>query len=138
MNAYEVRITEVHGISLSSMKSCETYVGEIVRVETGDVAYRTKYYHEAKTARLQAARFRKNYEHHLAKHGVGFEQQEADRKAGERAARDAKREADRRVRDAAHDLLAALERLLPVAASAYGALTVDLDAARAAIAKATG
>jgi hypothetical protein len=39
---------------------------------------------------------------------------------------------------AAPDLLAALETLLPVAATAFGALTVDLDAARAAIAKAKG
>lgn len=135
MNAYEVRVSEDYSM-MSNMRFCDTYTGEIVRIATGDVAYRTKRYLEPKTARLQAARLRKNYEYHLIKHGVGFEQQEAERKAQERAERDAKREADRRVRDAAHDLLAALERLLPVAASAYGALTVDLDAARAAIAKA--
>jgi len=135
MNAYEVRVSEDYSM-MSNMRFCDTYTGEIVRIATGDVAYRTKRYLEPKTARLQAARLRKNYEHHLIKHGVGFEQQEAERKAKERAERDAKREAYRRVRDSAHDLLAALERLLPVAASAYGALTVDLDAARAAIAKA--
>jgi hypothetical protein len=135
MNAYEVRVSEDYSM-MSNMRFCDTYTGENVRIATGDVAYRTKRYLEPKTARLQAARLRKNYEHHLIKHGVGFEQQEAERKAKERAERDAKREADRRVRDAAHELLAALERLLPVAASAYGALTVDLDAARAAIAKA--
>lgn len=39
---------------------------------------------------------------------------------------------------AAPDLLAALEALLPIAATAYGVLTADLDIARAAIAKAKG
>ena len=108
MNAYEVRVAEGHALSLSNMRQYETYRGEIVRVDTGAVAYRTKPYHEPNTARLQAARLRKNYEHHLIKHGVGFEQQEAERKANERAARDAKLEADRRVRDAAPEMLAVL------------------------------
>lgn len=39
---------------------------------------------------------------------------------------------------AAPDLLEALMVLLPVASSAYGALSKDLDQARAAISKATG
>ena len=39
---------------------------------------------------------------------------------------------------AAPDLLAALKVLLPLAASSYGALSKDLNQARAAIAKATG
>ena len=108
MNAYEVRVAEGHALSLSNMRQYETYRGEIVRVDTGAVAYRTKPYHEPNTARLQAARLRKNYEHHLVKHGVGFEQQEAERKANERAARDAKLEADRRVREAAPEMLAVL------------------------------
>ena len=46
--------------------------------------------------------------------------------------------ANARLIAAAPDLLAALETRLPVAASAYGAMTNDLDAARAAIAKARG
>ena len=107
MNAYEVRVAEDYSM-MSNMRFCDTYTGEIVRIATGDVAYRTKRYLEPNTARLQAARLRKNYEHHLLKHGVGFEQQEAERKAKERAERDAKREADRRVRDAAPEMLAVL------------------------------
>jgi hypothetical protein len=139
MNAYEVRVAEGRTLSLSNMWSYKTYTGEIVRVDTGDVAYRTKLYQEANTARLQAARLRKNYEHYLVKHGVGFEQQEAERKANERAERDAKREADRRVRDAAHDLLAALLPLVEGSPVSGGMIRFDGDelrAARAAIAKA--
>ena len=119
-----------------------TYVGEIVRTATGKVAYRTKHYLEPKTARLQASRLRKNYEYHLVKHGVGFEQQEEERKAKERAERDAKRAADRRVRDAAHDLLSAVEALLAMPAASgtrpdrYEQRDKAIEAARAAIAKA--
>lgn len=137
MNAYEVRVTEAHAISLSNLRSYDTYVGEIVRTATGEVAYRTKHYIDPKTARLQAGRLRRNYEYHLTKYGVGFEQQEAERKAQERAARDAKREAERRVRDAAHDLLAALEWAVETADTEQ----YEADwyaAARVAIAKATG
>ena len=138
MNAYEVRVAEDYSM-MSNMRFCDTYTGEIVRIATGDVAYRTKRYLEPNTARLQAARLRKNYEHHLVKHGVGFEQQEAERKAKERAERDAKREADRRVRDAAHDLLAALLPLVEASPVNGGMMRFDGDElrdARAAVAKA--
>ena len=47
-------------------------------------------------------------------------------------------EANARLMAASKDLLEALKVLLPIAASAYGALSKDLDQARAAIAKATG
>ena len=47
-------------------------------------------------------------------------------------------EANARLIAAAPDLLAALEHLLPIASRAFGVLTADLDAARAAIAKAKG
>ncbi len=49
----------------------------------------------------------------------------------------AEQEANARLIDAAPDLLEALKVLLPVAANAYGALSKDLDQARAAIAKAS-
>jgi hypothetical protein len=136
MNAYEVRVSEDYSM-MSNMRFCDTYTGEIVRIATGDVAYRTKRYLEPKTARLQAARLRKNYEYHLLKHGVGFEQQEAERKAKERAERDAKREADRRVRDAAHELLAACQAVLDEFPAADGRRIESVKAiCRAAITKA--
>lgn len=46
--------------------------------------------------------------------------------------------ANARLIAAAPDLLEAVQKLLPLAAKSFGALTVDLDAARAAVAKATG
>lgn len=46
--------------------------------------------------------------------------------------------ADARLIAAAPDLYAALEVLLPIAATAYGALSKDIDLARAALAKARG
>ena len=138
--AYTVRLRDAHAFSLSG-RSFEAFVGEIVRIDTGKVAYKTKFYEEKRTARLQAARYLKRYEHHLVKHGIGFEEQEAQRRAAERAARDAKRAADRLVRDAAHDLLAALLPLVEASPVGGGMIRFDgdeLQAARAAIAKATG
>lgn len=143
-NQYEVRITGGHAISLNTLRGYDTFTGEIVRTATGAVAYRTRPYTEARTARLQAARLRKNYEHHLAKHGIGWEEQEAERKAKAKAEREAKREADRRLRDAAPDLLAALEGLLAAPAASgsapdrYDRRDAAVVAARAAIAKAQG
>lgn len=138
--AYTVRLRDAHAYSLTG-RSFACFVGEIVRIDTGKVAYSSKFYEEKRTARLQAARYLKRYEHHLVKHGIGFEEQEAQRKAAERAARDAKRAADRLVRDAAHDLLAALLPLVNASPVDGGMIRFDgdeLQAARAAIAKATG
>ena len=50
---------------------------------------------------------------------------------------DVRNPADAQLICAAPELLAALKVLLPIAASAYGALSKDLDQARAAIARAT-
>jgi len=108
MSNYKVCIRDAHAYSLTG-RSFECFVGEIVRVDTGKVAYRTKFYEEKRAAHLQAARYLKRYEQHLAKYGIGFEEQEEQRKAAERAERDAKRATDRRVREAAFDLLDALE-----------------------------
>ena len=108
---YEIRIRDVKGLSLSNLATYDLYRGEIVRVATGAIAYETRTYSDARTARLQAARLVKNYEHHLAKHGVGFEEQEAARKAKERADRKAKQAAERRVRDEAHAMLAVIRQL---------------------------
>ena len=141
---YEVRVADVCGISFSDMRTVDLYRGEIVRISTGKIAYKTKDYYEPRTARLQASRLLKNYEHHLAKHGVGFEEQEAQRKADERAARETKRNAERLLRDAARDLLAALQGLLAVPAASGTSpdrntkREAAVKAAQAAIAKATG
>lgn len=110
---YEVRVADVCGLSLSDLRMRDFYCGEIVRVSTGDVAYRTKSYSEPRTARLQAARLLKNYEYHLAKHGVGFEEQEAQRKADLKARREAAKIARRATTNAAPDLLAALQQVAP-------------------------
>jgi len=50
---------------------------------------------------------------------------------------DVRNPADAQLICAAPELLAALKVLLPIAASAYGALSKDLDQARDAIARAT-
>jgi len=109
---YIVKVREAEGISLSNLRAYDYYVGEIIRIDTGAVAYNTRGYDSIRAARLQAARYIKRYEHHLAKHGIGFEEQEAARKAEERAERDAKRRADRRVRDEAHATLGSLRKML--------------------------
>jgi hypothetical protein len=133
MTNYEVRIIDVVSFDMN-LNSREMFRGQIVRIDSGAEAYATKCYSDKRTARLQAARYVKNYEHHLAKHGIGWEEQQAQKKAAERAARDAKREADRKVRDAAHDMLAALEEIA-FRAERHG---MNTDEARAAIAKAKG
>jgi len=138
--AYTVRLRDAHVFSLSG-RSFEAFVGEIVRIDTGKVAYSSKLYEEKRTARLQAARYLKRYEHHLVKHGIGFEEQEEQRKAAERAERDAKRATDRRVREAAPDLLVALQNLLEdalVAGLSDSTVSGSIFEARAAIRKAKG
>jgi hypothetical protein len=109
---YIVKVREAKSISMTNLRLYECYIGEIIRIDTGAVAYSTRYYNSIRSARLQAARYLKRYEHHLAKNGIGFEEQEAARKAEERSARDAKREADRRVRDEAPAMLEALRTLM--------------------------
>jgi hypothetical protein len=131
MTNYEVRIVDVVAYDMG-LNSREMFRGQIVRLGSGAEAHITKCYEDKRTARLQAARYLKRFEHHLAKHGIGWEEQQAQKKAAERAARDAKREADRKVRDAAHDLLAALEALA-FRAERHG---MNTDEAQAAIAKA--
>ena len=111
MSNYETRIVDVVAFDMN-LRPRDMHRGQIVRIATGKVAYETKCYGERRTARLQAARYLKNFEHHLAKHGIGFEEQQEQKKAAERAARYAKREVDRRLRAAAPDLLAALEDLM--------------------------
>jgi CRISPR/Cas system-associated protein Cas7 (RAMP superfamily) len=140
MSNYKVCIRDAHAYSLTG-RSFECFVGEIVRVDTGKVAYRTKFYEEKRAAHLQAARYIKRYEQHLAKHGIGFEEQEEQRKAAERAERDAKRANDRRVREAAPDLLVALQNLLDdalVAGLSDSTVSGSIFEARAAIRKAKG
>lgn len=110
---YQVRVVDVCGLSFSSMRMHDFYRGEIIRVGTGEVAYRTKDYSEARTARLQASRFVKNFEHHLAKHGIGFEEQEAAKKADLRKRREAAKKARRETQTKAPDLLAALRAVAP-------------------------
>jgi hypothetical protein len=109
MTNYEVRIVDI--AAYVNMRFVDCYRGEIVRISTGDVAFRTKDYLDKRAARLQASRFLKNYEYHLAKHGIGFEEQQAQRKQAERLERERKREEARRLREAAPDLLAALIEL---------------------------
>jgi hypothetical protein len=141
MANYEVRVVDVAGLDFN-MRFVDCYRGEIVRISTGDVAFRTKDYLDKRTARLQASRLLKNYEYHLAKQGIGFEEQQAQRKQAERLERERKREAANRLRKAAPDLLVALEKCLPVidayrrAALGDGDLTAQV--VRAAIAKAKG
>ena len=138
--AYTVRLRDADAYN-SKLERFECFVGEIVRIATGKVAYKTKFYEEKRTARLQAARYLKRYEHHLVKHGIGFEEQEAQRIAEQLAERNARLAADRLVRDAAHDLLAALLPLVEASPVGGGMIRFDgdeLQAARAAIAKATG
>ena len=108
---YIVRVRDAT-IVTTDLEYRDCYIGEILRIDTGAVAYSTRFYESIRAARLQAARFIKRYEHHLIKHGIGFEEQEAARKAAERAERDAKREADRRVRDEAPAMLEALRTLM--------------------------
>lgn len=110
---YEVRVADLCGFSLSSARTIDLYQGQIVRVSTGKVAYKTRSYHEARTARLQASRLVKNYEHHLAKHGVGFEEQEEQRKADFRAKLEAAKTARHATTKAAPELLAALQQIAP-------------------------
>jgi hypothetical protein len=140
MTNYKVNVRDAVAYSLD-MTRFECFVGEIVRIDTGKVAYSTKFYEEKRAAHLQAARYVKRYEQHLAKHGIGFEEQEAQRKAAERAERDAKRATDRRVREAAPDLLVALQNLLDdalVAGLSDSIVSGSVFEARAAIRKAKG
>lgn len=131
MSNYEVRVADVCAYD-TNLRLRDMYRGQIIRLATGKVAYETKCYAEKRTARLQAARYVKNFEHHLTKHGIGFEEQQEQKKAAERAEREAKRAAERRLRDAAPDMLAALEYLVSLGGGDA------LDVARAAIAKAKG
>jgi hypothetical protein len=140
MSNYKVNVRDDVAYSLN-LTRFDCFVGEIVRIDTGKVAYSTKFYEEPRAARLQAARYLKRYEHHLAKHGIGFEEQEAQRKAAERAERDAKRANDRKVREAAPDLLVALQNLLDdalVAGLSDSTVSGSVFEARAAIRKAKG
>jgi len=140
MSNYKVNVRDAVAYSLN-LTRFDCFVGEIVRIDTGKVAYKTKFYEEKRAAHLQAARYVKRYEHHLAKHGIGFEEQEEQRKAAERAERDAKRATDRRVREAAPDLLVALQNLLDdalVAGLSDSTVSGSVFEARAAIRKAKG
>jgi len=140
MSNYKVCIRDAHAYSLTG-RSFECFVGDIIRIDTGKVAYSSKFYEERRSAHLQAARYLKRYEQHLAKYGIGFEEQEEQRKAAERAERDAKRATDRRVREAAPDLLVALENLLEdalIAGLSDSTVSGSVFEARAAISKARG
>jgi hypothetical protein len=140
MSNYKVHVRDAVAYSLN-MTRFDCFVGEIVRIDTGKVAYHTKFYEEKRAAHLQAARYIKRYEQHLAKHGIGFEEQEEQRKAAERAERDAKRATDRKVREAAPDLLVALQNLLDdalVAGLSDSTVSGSVFEARAAIRKAKG
>jgi len=140
MSNYKVNVRDAVAYSLD-MTRFDCFVGEIVRIDTGKVAYHTKFYEEKRAAHLQASRYVKRYEQHLAKHGIGFEEQEEQRKAVERAERDAKRATDRRVREAAPDLLVALQNLLDdalVAGLSDSIVSGSVFEARSAIRKAKG
>ena len=139
MANYEVRVVDVAGLDFN-MRFVDCYRGEIVRISSGGVAFKTKNYHDKRAARLQASRLLKNYEHHLVKHGIGFEEQQAQRKAQERLERENNRKAAQRIRDAAPDLLAALEKILAHedALSATLAGMAVIGHAKGAIAKAKG
>lgn len=110
---YEVRVADLCGIGLTTMRMVDLYRGEIVRIKTGEVAYKTKNYSEPRTARLQASRLLKNFEHHLAKHGIGFEEQEAQRKENLKARRNAAKTARHATTQKAAELLAALQEVAP-------------------------
>jgi len=108
--AYEVRVVDAMGMSMSGDFS-DCYVGEVYHVASGEVAWRSRLYREKNTARLQAARLRPRYDHHLAKHGFRFEVEQRVKKDDLRRRREAASKARKEVMNNAHKLLLALRAI---------------------------